>query len=282
MERIEPSVLAQSYQMIKVGLVGAGAIGTELALYCKRYLRHQIKIQGIIDHHPEKETLLRKRLGLRRYACVEDLIPDCSLIIEAASSAAAFPLAKLALSSGKDALLMSTSGLVPHIQEIQLLLKKTGGRLFLPSGAVTGVDALKSACSGKIQSVTLVTRKSPKGLKSAPFIASKGINLNRLRKETLVYQGSAKGAIQGFPQNINIAATLSLAGVGARKTKVKIYASPGLRHHVHELQVTGDFGTFVTKTKNVPTSKNPKTSRLAVYSAASTLKSIASSLQVGT
>ena len=141
---------------------------------------------------------------------------------------------------------------------------------------------MKSAHIGKIQRVELTTRKAPIGFENAPFIKRKGIDLGNIMEETLLFEGSAEKAISGFPQNVNISATLSLAGLGPKKTHVRIYACPGLKSHIHELVVEGEFGSFYTRTMNVPSKNNPKTSHLAILSAIGTLKRILNNIKVGT
>ena len=128
----------------------------------------------------------------------------------------------------------------------------------------------------------MTTRKAPNGFQNAPFVVKHKIDLDRLKKDTLLFEGSASEAVKAFPQNINISATLSLAGLGAKKTKVRILACPGLKCHVHEVTVEGDFGRFFTRTENHPSLQNPKTSRMAILSAIATLTRILSFVKIGT
>jgi len=100
--------------------------------------------------------------------------------------------------------------------------------------------------------------------------------------ETLLFEGSASKAVKAFPANVNVAATVSLAGIGFERTKVRVVADPSLSRNVHELTVEGEFGTFFTRVENLPSPDNPKTSYLAALSAISTLKQILSSVQIGT
>ena len=133
-----------------------------------------------------------------------------------------------------------------------------------------------------IDSVTLTTRKPPKGLEGAPYIKSAGINLNDIKEETVIFDGDADKAIEGFPQNVNVAATLSIAGIGAKKTRVRIITSPGYTRNQHEVEIKGSFGNIHTRTENVPSRTNPRTSELAILSAIATLEGLARNVKIGT
>ena len=103
-----------------------------------------------------------------------------------------------------------------------------------------------------------------------------------IKKEKTIFEGSAVEAVKGFPQNVNVSAVLSLAGMGAKKTRVKIVTSPLYTSNTHEIEITGEFGRIVTRSENLPSKANPKTSALAIFSAIATLETIASSVRIGT
>ncbi len=148
--------------------------------------------------------------------------------------------------------------------------------------ALCGIDALKAASVGKIGSVTLTTRKPPKGLEGAPYLKLKKIDLKAITKETTIFEGSARDAVKGFPANVNVSAVLSLAGIGAKKTMVRIVTSPAYKKNIHEVEIIGDAGRITARTENIPSKANPKTSALAIYSAIATLEEIAKSVRIGT
>lgn len=268
--------------MIKIGIVGAGTIGSELARWCLNEFRDDVRLIGIIDSNAEVERTVRKQLNIDRKFTLDELIRKCDLLIEAASAEAAYGIVKQAISSGKDVMVMSAGGLIHHEQALLRLTASHRSCVYVPSGAVTGLDGLKSAQIGKIKRVELCTRKSPSGFLNAPYIKKHKIDLNLIKEETLLFDGTAEKAVLAFPQNINISASLSLAGVGPKKTKVKIYVCPGLTHHIHEVIVEGEFGSFYTRTQNLPSKQNPKTSRMAIYSAVATLRRILGYVKVGT
>jgi len=162
------------------------------------------------------------------------------------------------------------------------LAKQHNCKLYFPSGAVVGIDGLNSASAAGISSVTLTTRKPPSGLMGAPYVVEHGIELDKLVKETVLFEGTASEAVKAFPANVNVAATISLAGIGFEQTRVRVIADPSLSRNVHEITVEGEFGKFSTRVENLPSPENPKTSYLAALSAVSTLKKIMNPVQVGT
>lgn len=267
---------------IKVGIIGCGTIGTELARSCTTRMREAIVLAGICDTDEEKARLLAKALkGNVPVLKIDALIEKTDLIAEAASASVSADILDKAIKAKKDILIMSIGGLLGK----EKLLDKAaaaGIRVFLPSGALCGVDGLKSAAVGKISSVTLTTRKPPKGLVGAPYLKNKGMDPLAIKEETVIFEGSAEEAVAGFPQNVNVCAVLSLAGIGGKNTRVKIITSPAFTKNIHEVEIEGESGRIVTRTENAPSASNPRTSRLAVFSAIATLEGAARSVRIGT
>ena len=269
--------------MIKVGVVGCGTIGRELALACQKRFYEEVTLEAISDTDGSRARKLQKDLKPRPAILpVDKLIRRCDLVIEAASKHAVHEVCKKTLSLGKDVMIMSVGGILGQEKELFKLAKTHRCCLYFPSGGVVGIDGLKAAGIGKIHRVLLTTRKPPQGFEDAPYVIKHNINLKNLKQEQLLFEGDAAAAVKGFPKNINVSATLSLAGIGAKKTKVRIFASPHMLVNVHEVYVVGDFGSFYTRTENFPSEQNPKTSRLAVLSAVATLERILKIVKIGT
>ncbi|MFH1856690.1 MAG: aspartate dehydrogenase [Candidatus Omnitrophota bacterium] len=267
--------------MIKVGIVGCGTIGTELIKAIEKDFKGRMKLVAVCDADINKAASVIKTLKRKtRILSLENLIKASDLIVEAASASVSAMVAKKALSAGKEAMIMSIGGLINR-GDVFRLANKRKKNLYLPSGAVCGLDGVKSAKTAKIAEVILVTTKSPKALEGAPYLIKKKINLGLLKKEKVIFNGTAEDAIAGFPKNINVSAVLSLAGVGAKKTKVKIICSPNAKVNSHIIKVKGDFGEFTTQTNNLPSPGNPKTSYMAVLSAIATLNSITDYVKIG-
>ncbi|MEE9152150.1 MAG: aspartate dehydrogenase domain-containing protein, partial [Thermoplasmata archaeon] len=119
------------------------------------------------------------------------------------------------------------------------------------------------------------------GFEDVAYVKEKGIDLKNLSSPKTLFEGSAREAVKLFPKNVNVAATVSLAGIGFERTKVKIIADPQTNRNHHRIEVKGEFGTMVTEVNNIPFEKNPKTSRIAAQSAIAALKKIVSTYWVG-
>jgi len=267
---------------IKVGIIGCGTIGSEIAKACEARLSGFFELAALCDKDEAKTTAVAGLLKKKTAAfSVDELIRQVDLVIEAASASISAGIVEKCIKRKKDCLVMSVGGLLG--KESLLHQAATAGiKVYIPSGALCGIDGLKSASVGKIDSVTLTTRKPPKGLEGAPYIKEKNIDLGGIKAETVIFEGSAEEAVRGFPANVNVSAVLSLAGIGAKKTRVRIVTSPEYTKNVHEVEVAGDFGVLSARTENVPSAANPKTSALAIFSAIATLEGIAKSVRIGT
>ena len=269
--------------MIKVGIIGCGTIGRELAVACQKKFSDEVTLEAMADTDLTRARKLQHALRPKpKLLPMELLIKRCDLVIEAASKYVSYEVARKALSLGKDVMVMSVGGILGKEKEIFELARTHRCCLYLPSGGVVGIDGLKAAAVGKIHRVTLTTRKPPQGFEDAPYVIKHGIHLKNLKQEKVLFEGDAAEAVRGFPKNINVSATLSLVGLGAKKTKVRIIASPHMLVNVHEVYVQGDFGSFYTRTENFPSEQNPKTSRLAILSAVATLERILRNVKIGT
>lgn len=268
---------------IKIGLIGCGTIGTEIAQAIDTKFKHKASLSVVFDIDDKKAEALQKRLNSKpTILSIDALIKKSDLIIEAASAKVSGLIAKKAILAKKDIIIMSTGGIIKKYTAIFNLAKKNNCKVYLPSGAICGLDGVKAALLGKIKKVELITRKPAGALAGAPFVTKNNIDLNKINTETVIFEGNAEEAIEGFPANINVACTLSMAGIGPKKTKVKIIASPLSTKNIHEVVLEGGFGRIVAKTENVPSPDNPKTSYLAVLSAIATLRQILEPIKIGT
>jgi len=211
-------------------------------------------------------------------------VEDLDLVIEAASQEAVRQYASKVLEAGKDLMIMSVGALVESelTEEIRRSTHSTGKKMYIPSGAIAGIDGIKAAVIGRVKHVTLTTRKPPTGLIGAPYFKQSRMNPNELEEPTVIYEGPVLEACRLFPANVNVAATLSLAGIGPEKTKVRVVADPTIKRNIHEINVKGEFGELRICAKNVPSLDNPKTSYLAALSAIATLRKITEFMLVGT
>jgi len=266
---------------LKIGIIGCGAMGSEIALSCQNNLSGRVEVFAICDIDPAKMAALNGRLKRKaRPLGLSDIIEKSDFIIEAASAKISAGILSECIKMRRDCLLMSVGGLLGN-ESLLSRAESRGIKVYIPSGALCGIDGLKSASIGKIESVTLTTRKPPKGLIGAPYLKRKGIDLGKIKEETVIFEGSALDAVKAFPQNVNVSAVLSLAGIGAKKTRVRVVTSPGYTKNMHEVEVTGSFGRIFAKTENVPSKANPKTSALAIFSALSMLEGLTKNIRIG-
>jgi aspartate dehydrogenase len=268
---------------IKIGLVGCGAIGAEIARAVDRGAIEG-SLVAVCDHNPATAMALIDSLEHKPVkARLDELVSLSDLVVEAASQRAVPAIAMATLTKGKQLMIMSVGALADRelFASMKHLAKEHGSMVYLPSGAIAGLDGLKSASIGTIHKVTLTTTKNPLGLVGAPYITEKKIDLNSLTGPTLIFEGNALEAVKAFPANVNVAATLFLAAEGG-EVRVNVVADPGIHVNRHEIEVEGDFGRISTKVENVPSPKNPKTSYLAALSAIATLRSIVEPVKIGT
>jgi len=258
--------------MIKVGIVGMGVIGTQIARAITTGLPG-VALAGVTVRDPTTA-------GEHRALGLEPLIRESDLGVEAATQAALREFGPSVLAAGKHLMVLSVGGLVGVLDEWTRLAEKHGCRILVPSGAIAGLDGMKGAREGGITAVTMETRKPPRGLAGAPYIEQQRIDLDRITTETLVFEGPATEAVRGFPANVNVVAALSLAGIGPERTRIKIYAVPGQARNQHRITVEGEFGTLRIEVENVP-SENPRTGRLSYLSAIAMLRELGAAVQVG-
>jgi aspartate dehydrogenase len=271
---------------LKIGIVGCGAIGSSLAREIVTGLRKHACLVALYDIKPEKAQLLSKKLTRDLNLCVGNLkalIKRSNLVIEASSAKASWEIAYQSLSSGCKVMVMSVGGMAGHLDELYVLCRKNNAMVYFPSGAISGIDALKAANTniGGVQKVVLTTRKHPNAFRGVEYV-EKNFKLAGLKHDKLLFKGNAAQAVKYFPQNVNVAAVLGLAGIGMRKTQVRIIASPKVKKNIHEIEIESKAANIFTRTENILHPQNPKTSFLAVLSAIATLKQILQPVKIGT
>ena len=271
---------------MRVAVIGVGSIGRYLIEGIHAGLAGRARVVGIADIPGTEPRLheLAAKVGCPSTTDALQLVaekPD--LVVEAASQAAVRQYAVALLEAGVDILLMSVGALAdPSLMErIARAAEEHGRRVHLPSGAIGGLDVLRAARVDRLDEVTLVTSKPPRALAGAPFFDTHPIDLAAIKARTVIYEGPAAEAVRLFPANVNVAAALSLAGIGAERTRMQVVADPALDRNVHEVVARGSFGELTLRLANVPSPTNPKTSFLACLSGLATLRRLADPIQIG-
>jgi aspartate dehydrogenase len=247
-----------------IGIVGLGAIGKAL-LGAAQSGKIAVRVAGVTSRtEASARDFLATCDNPPPYLSLDALIRQSDMIVEAAGGGVVPELAKKVFAAGKELMVISVGALVEH-PEIIAEARRTGCRLHIPSGAIAGLDGIKSACVGEITHITHTTRKPPAGLEGAPYLVERGISLAGLQEEKEVFSGTAREACRGFPANVNVTGAVGLAGIGPDRTRVRIIAVPGLARNCHDIDVEGEFGKLHVHIENIP-SENPKTGKLTALS----------------
>lgn len=267
----------------KISIIGCGAIGSELAQHVDSNMAKNVTLLSILDIRPENAEALKSKLSNNSpllFNNFDDFVKsesfkEVELVIEAASQNAITSYLNQLISFKKDVLVMSVGAFAnsAFFSEVSRNVESNDINIYVPSGAIAGIDALKSV-KNSVSYVTLTTTKNPNSLKDSPFFKNNNFTVDSIKKRTLLFEGSAIEAVQNFPANVNVAALLGLAGIGVEKTKVNVIADPSIRINKHEIKVIGKFGELIVRVKNIPSSTNPKTSYLAILSVIECLRSI--------
>src|SRR5919202_496159 len=275
-----------------VALIGCGTIGKEIAFAVDNGKIKDVSIVALFDKVKSAAEGLSSNLhnsNTHIYSDFSEFISspcfrDIDIVVEAASQDAVNRFCKRILENGKSLIIMSVGALADQRLWSELTQKAylNMSRIYIPTGAIAGIDAIRSA-KYMIESVTLTTTKNPKALSDAPFFNLTGFDPFKISQKTLIYEGNAADAVKKFPSNVNIAAVLGLAGAGIENTKVRIILDPNTDRNQHEITVNGKFGEITISVSNMPSPTNPKTSFLAVLSAIECLRSVSDDhVRIGT
>jgi len=255
--------------MLNLGIIGCGAIGTDVAKAAEKI--NEIQKIYLYDIDKNASEKLQKSLKKAEVKPVKEFLNDVKIVFEAASQKAVEEYAQLVLQKGIDIILMSVGSLLDlkFKNKLEDIARKNKCKIYVPSGAVCGIDGLLSASVDEVYEVTLVTTKPPTSLG------------RKYDRRTVIYSGNARGAVKKFPMNLNVAASLSLAGIGFDETKVEIIADPVVTRISHKILAHGKFGRLRAEVENMPNPNNPKSSYMASLSAIATLKRIINPIQIG-
>jgi aspartate dehydrogenase len=231
----------------------------------------------------DRDKAKRSFAGLRRAPDIVDFVElaaRADVVIEALPASLLRDVALPAIEAGRTLLVLSSGALLRNEDLIQRAAA-SGARILVPSGALLALDAVRAAAEGKIRSVQITTRKPPQGLIGAPYLVEHGISLAALTEPLRVFSGSAREAAVAFPANVNVAATLSLAGIGPDATRVEVWADPGLERNIHQIEVDAESARFSATVESIPSEENPRTGKLTPLSVVSALRALSSPLRIG-
>jgi aspartate dehydrogenase len=265
---------------LNVAIAGLGAIGGALLAELAR-AEPGIRIAAVAarDRARAESLLLNHRVN----APILDLrtLPQAAdIVIECLPAAAFDHVADATLAAGRGLMVLSV-GQLARREDLIPAFRAAGQRLIVPTGAILGLDVVQALARGDMTSVRIVTRKAPRGLAGAPHFRTTGIDVLSLTEPTLVFSGTAREAIRGFPSNVNVAVALSLAGIGVDRTRCDIWAVPGEAANVHEIEIETPQASVRMEIAGRPDPANPRTSAMTALSAASALKRLIDPVWIG-
>ncbi|HVF63439.1 MAG TPA: aspartate dehydrogenase [Casimicrobiaceae bacterium] len=271
---------------MQLGLLGGGVIARLILEHAARGDLASTRVAGILGRAPNsRASTLAADFDVpfvtRRDALIA-LEPD--VVVEAASHDAVREHAQALLERGISLIVLSAGALCDDAlrSRLEAAAVQSGAMLYVPSGGIGGLDALKAACAAGVEHVEIVVAKPSAAWNGIPFVEKLGVDLGRLAGATTLFDGSAREGVPHFPANVNIAAVLAMAGAGFDRTRLKVVADPGLKRNTHTITVRGKTGTISVKLESVPSPDNPKTALLACYSAIAAVKSFRANVRYGT
>lgn len=254
---------------MKVGIIGCGAIGGDVARAAQSM--DGVDAVHVFDIDEDAIAALSDVHNKVVEPSWEALVDAVDVVVECANKGVVKTAVPRALTAGKRAILLTIGALEDDDLRAELteLARANGGKIHLPSGAVMGIDGVRGAAEAGLKSATLVTTKPQAGLD------------REVDKWTLLFNGPAREAVQKFPKNVNVAATLSLAGLGFDDTWVQVAVDPLATLNSHKVILEGDFGRARIEVENLPSPSNPRTSHLAALSTIALLRRLASPIEIG-
>lgn len=264
---------------LTVAIGGLGAIGLDLA----RALDRGVPGLRLVAVSARDKDRARARVaGFGAAPAVVELaaLAQADIVVEAAPASVFEQIAVPAIAAGRIFVPSSVGALLPRMHLIEQA-KASGARIVVPTGALLGLDAVRAAAEGEVASVTIESRKPPRGLAGAPYLEAHAIDVLAVTTPSLVFEGNAFDAAAGFPANVNVAAALALAGIGPERTTVQIWADPGLTRNTHTIRVEAAAARFTMTIEGVPSESNPRTGKLTPLSVLACLRGLVSTLKVG-
>lgn len=268
--------------MITIGICGLGAIGLRVAQAIDANRVEGMRLAAVsVRDAARAEARIAGLANPPPVVTAGQLAERADVVVECAPAAVFEAVARPAVEAGRTLVTVSVAALLERMDLIDRA-RQTGARIVVPSGAILGLDGVRAMAEGEIVGVTLETRKPPRGLAGAPHLVENGIELEGLTEPKLVFKGTARAAARGFPANVNVAAALSLAGIGPDRTTVEVWADPGVDRNVQSVRVVSEFAEAEMTIRNVPSAENPRTGRIVAPSIIACLRRMTAPLVAGT
>jgi aspartate dehydrogenase len=266
---------------MKVGIAGLGVIGSKVAHTIDAGKIEGMHLAAVCSGSADKARRRMKDFrNMPEIVTAAELAEHCDIVVDCAPKAAFREIAEPVLEAGRVLITVSGSAILDNPDVIELA-RESGGRVVLATGALLGLDAIRAAAEGKIHSVQMVTRKPPRSLAGAPYLLEHEIDVESFTEAKQVFSGTAAEGARGFPSNVNVAAAVGLAGIGADRTTLEIWADPALERNTHTIVVDADSASFEMKIENIPVEENPGTGRITALSVIAALRGETASFRAG-
>ena len=267
---------------MKVGIAGMGAIGLRVAQELDSGGIPGSTLAGICARNADRAADANAHLKTPAPVYeLNDIAAHCDVVVETLPPQLFMDLAQPTIEAGKTLVVLSASQLLGQ-QSLLDRAAETGATIAIPSGAMLGLDAIKGAAVGDIQSVVIETRKPVAGLIKAPYVQQQKLDLSSLTEPLQVIEGPVTEIAKVFPANVNVAVAVSLAGIGPHKTRMEVWADPTVERNLHTVRVISDSSDFTMSIQNRPSEENPATGKITALSVIAWLRQKTAVLQVGT
>ena len=267
---------------LRVALGGLGAVGLPVAEWLDSGEEPGLELVAVSAH--DKPRAVERLAHLKNPPQVidlADLADSADVIVECAPPEHYMDVCGPAVEQGKMLVTLSVSQLLHHMDLIDRA-RETGAAIIVPTGALVGLDSVRAAAEGNLQSVVMRTHKPPAGFQKARWVQDQGIDLMGLTEPRRLYEGTVREAADMFPANVNVAVALGLAGLGPDETRYEVRADPTITRNTHWITVESDIVRVEMKIAGEPTPENPATGKIVPLSLIATLRGLVSPLKVGT
>lgn len=258
----------------KIGLLGAGSLGKIIG---RSLLNGEIPGARLSAISELSIDIVEQSLGGEAAKLfvqdTNEFLERSDIVIEALPPDQALKWIPLALRAGKTVIALSVSVFVTH-PEIFTDMNKWDGKLILPAGSIAGLDGVQALAQAGITQARIKTTKPPKSLQDAPYVKKNKVDLSALQAPLCLFSGSVSEGARYFPANVNVAAALSLSGIGPQDTLMEVWADPKAQNNKHDVFVESEIGRLNVRLENILDPQKPSSSKLAAFSVLAKCKEI--------
>lgn len=267
---------------MKIGIAGFGSVGQTVAAALTKGAIPGVELVAVCARDLDKARAKTASLNpALQVVPLPELAPLCDVVVEAATGASLPEIATEVLKHGKDLICVSAGGILA-IPDLEDLARRHGAKVQIASGTMPGLDLLRAAAEGTLHSVRLKSRAKPGTLVNEAYVLEQGLDFRKTPPSApvKVFEGPARAAAVHFPRHLNIAVSVSLAGIGLDRTIIELWMDPHIPGAISVLQIEAEEVSLTLESRNLP-SANPKTSRIVAPSVLAAIRSRVATIRVG-